>query len=183
MNYVYHVQKTKPTQHSVRGLRCMGLTPHILACRSTTVVLSLSLSLTRTSWHIYARTSTYTRIFTSSCRFKIFHMQALDENVKVKLSQFCHVPVCGWKDKTTYAEYFKIFIYQLCKRVLNWNCNFSEREHYHSVWRSQHLAHSFALKGKLFPRNFWNLPIWFHLLFLAAITCKWLFPCILVFFF
>ncbi|KAF3450124.1 hypothetical protein FNV43_RR06204 [Rhamnella rubrinervis] len=46
-------QKTKPTQHSVRGLRCMGLTPHILACRSTT---------------------------------------ALDENVKVKLSQFCHVP-------------------------------------------------------------------------------------------
>ncbi|XP_048323674.2 uncharacterized protein LOC107403358 [Ziziphus jujuba] len=45
-------QKTKPTQHSVRGLRCLGLTPHILACRSTT---------------------------------------ALEENVKVKLSQFCHV--------------------------------------------------------------------------------------------
>ncbi|PON83797.1 CTP synthase [Trema orientale] len=47
-------QKTKPTQHSVRGLRCLGLTPHLLACRSTT---------------------------------------ALDENVKVKLSQFCHVPI------------------------------------------------------------------------------------------
>ncbi|XP_062096453.1 uncharacterized protein LOC133802190 [Humulus lupulus] len=46
-------QKTKPTQHSVRGLRCLGLTPHLLACRSTT---------------------------------------ALEENVKVKLSQFCHVP-------------------------------------------------------------------------------------------
>lgn len=28
--------KTKPTQHSVRGLRSMGLTPNILACRSTT---------------------------------------------------------------------------------------------------------------------------------------------------
>ncbi|RDY04459.1 CTP synthase, partial [Mucuna pruriens] len=28
-------QKTKPTQHSVRGLRGQGLTPHILACRST----------------------------------------------------------------------------------------------------------------------------------------------------
>ncbi|KAJ0971769.1 hypothetical protein J5N97_019728 [Dioscorea zingiberensis] len=28
-------QKTKPTQHSVRGLRGLGLTPHILACRST----------------------------------------------------------------------------------------------------------------------------------------------------
>ncbi|XP_074587693.1 uncharacterized protein LOC141843536 [Curcuma longa] len=26
--------KTKPTQHSVRGLRGLGLTPHILACRS-----------------------------------------------------------------------------------------------------------------------------------------------------
>lgn len=46
-------QKTKPTQHSVRGLRGQGLTPHILACRSTV---------------------------------------ALDDNVKGKLSQFCHVP-------------------------------------------------------------------------------------------
>ncbi|KAA8537144.1 hypothetical protein F0562_029630 [Nyssa sinensis] len=46
-------QKTKPTQHSVRGLRSLGLTPNILACRSTT---------------------------------------ELDENVKGKLSQFCHVP-------------------------------------------------------------------------------------------
>ncbi|XVE99025.1 hypothetical protein REPUB_Repub03eG0161300 [Reevesia pubescens] len=47
-------QKTKPTQHSVRGLRGLGLTPNILACRST---------------------------------------KALDDNVKRKLSQFCHVPV------------------------------------------------------------------------------------------
>ncbi|XP_010538283.1 PREDICTED: CTP synthase-like [Tarenaya hassleriana] len=46
-------QKTKPTQHSVRGLRGLGLTPNILACRST---------------------------------------KALEENVKAKLSQFCHVP-------------------------------------------------------------------------------------------
>ncbi|PON38353.1 CTP synthase [Trema orientale] len=46
-------QKTKPTQHSVRGLRGLGLTPNILACRST---------------------------------------KALDENVKAKLAQFCHVP-------------------------------------------------------------------------------------------
>ncbi|PIA37564.1 hypothetical protein AQUCO_03000262v1 [Aquilegia coerulea] len=46
-------QKTKPTQHSVRGLRGLGLTPNILACRSST---------------------------------------ALDQNVKEKLSQFCHVP-------------------------------------------------------------------------------------------
>nr|XP_033516959.1 CTP synthase-like isoform X2 [Nicotiana tomentosiformis] len=47
-------QKTKPTQHSVRGLRSLGLTPNIIACRSTT---------------------------------------ALDDNVKEKLSRFCHVPV------------------------------------------------------------------------------------------
>ncbi|XP_019160384.1 PREDICTED: CTP synthase-like isoform X2 [Ipomoea nil] len=47
-------QKTKPTQHSVKGLRSLGLTPNILACRSTT---------------------------------------QLDENVKEKLSKFCHVPV------------------------------------------------------------------------------------------
>ncbi|KAL5220971.1 hypothetical protein ABZP36_025684 [Zizania latifolia] len=47
-------QKTKPTQHSVRGLRGLGLQPDILACRST---------------------------------------EPLEENVKAKLSQFCHVPI------------------------------------------------------------------------------------------
>ncbi|THU62585.1 hypothetical protein C4D60_Mb01t06660 [Musa balbisiana] len=47
-------QKTKPTQHSVRGLRGLGLIPNILACRSA---------------------------------------KPLEENVKEKLSQFCHVPV------------------------------------------------------------------------------------------
>ncbi|CAN1328033.1 CTP synthase [Linum perenne] len=47
-------QKTKPTQHSVRGLRGLGLTPDILACRSTS---------------------------------------PLEENVKQKLAQFCHVPL------------------------------------------------------------------------------------------
>ncbi|GKV24500.1 hypothetical protein SLEP1_g34107 [Rubroshorea leprosula] len=31
-------QKTKPTQHSVRGLRGLGLTPNILACRSATAL-------------------------------------------------------------------------------------------------------------------------------------------------
>ncbi|GKV24495.1 hypothetical protein SLEP1_g34102 [Rubroshorea leprosula] len=46
-------QKTKPTQHSVRLLRGLGLTPNILACRST---------------------------------------KALDDNVREKLSQFCHIP-------------------------------------------------------------------------------------------
>ncbi|PKU77595.1 CTP synthase 1-like [Dendrobium catenatum] len=49
-------QKTKPTQHSVRGLRGLGLTPNILACRSAS---------------------------------------PLDENVKEKLSQFCHVPIAN----------------------------------------------------------------------------------------
>ncbi|XP_049410258.1 uncharacterized protein LOC125873374 isoform X1 [Solanum stenotomum] len=47
-------QKTKPTQHSVRDLRSLGLTPNILACRSTT---------------------------------------ELEENVKEKISRFCHVPL------------------------------------------------------------------------------------------
>ncbi|CAL4901712.1 unnamed protein product [Urochloa decumbens] len=47
-------QKTKPTQHSVRGLRGLGLIPDILACRST---------------------------------------QPLEEQVKVKLAQFCHVSI------------------------------------------------------------------------------------------
>ncbi|XP_039025111.1 uncharacterized protein LOC120158302 [Hibiscus syriacus] len=31
--------KTKPTQHSVRELRALGLTPHLLACRSAQPLL------------------------------------------------------------------------------------------------------------------------------------------------
>ncbi|KAJ4772314.1 CTP synthase [Rhynchospora pubera] len=49
-------QKTKPTQHSVRELRALGLTPDLLACRSA---------------------------------------QPLMDSVKVKLSEFCHVPVAN----------------------------------------------------------------------------------------
>ncbi|XP_072960135.1 uncharacterized protein [Typha angustifolia] len=49
-------QKTKPTQHSVQRLRALGLTPSILACRST---------------------------------------KSLEDNVKEKLSRFCHVPVAN----------------------------------------------------------------------------------------
>ncbi|KAJ3687469.1 hypothetical protein LUZ61_016633 [Rhynchospora tenuis] len=49
-------QKTKPTQHSVRELRALGLMPDLLACRSA---------------------------------------QPLMDSVKVKLSEFCHVPVAN----------------------------------------------------------------------------------------
>eukprot|EP01018_Ginkgo_biloba_P028340 Gb_19183 [translate_table: standard] len=34
-------QKTKPTQHSVRELRALGLTPHLLACRSAQVAAAI----------------------------------------------------------------------------------------------------------------------------------------------
>ncbi|CAI8607026.1 unnamed protein product [Vicia faba] len=47
-------QKTKPTQHSVRQLRGLGLVPNLLACRSS---------------------------------------KELDDNVRGKLAQFCHVPL------------------------------------------------------------------------------------------
>ena len=39
---IFVLQKTKPTQHSVRELRSLGLTPNILACRSTKVMFSCS---------------------------------------------------------------------------------------------------------------------------------------------
>ncbi|VAH23588.1 unnamed protein product [Triticum turgidum subsp. durum] len=62
-------QKTKPTQHSVRGLRGLGLTPNMLACRST---------------------------------------KELEENVKEKLSQFCHVPVLKLSFSTTDNMYVQL---------------------------------------------------------------------------
>jgi CTP synthase (UTP-ammonia lyase) len=34
---IFFFQKTKPTQHSVRELRALGLTPHLLASRSAEV--------------------------------------------------------------------------------------------------------------------------------------------------
>ncbi|KAK1354293.1 CTP synthase [Heracleum sosnowskyi] len=39
---VVREQKTKPTQHSVRELRALGLTPHFLACRSAEPLLEAS---------------------------------------------------------------------------------------------------------------------------------------------
>ncbi|KVI08448.1 CTP synthase [Cynara cardunculus var. scolymus] len=44
--------KTKPTQHSVRGLRSMGLVPNLLACRSTTLQNIVSLYDVTNIWHI-----------------------------------------------------------------------------------------------------------------------------------
>ncbi|KAI8007319.1 CTP synthase, partial [Camellia lanceoleosa] len=45
-------QKTKPTQHSVRGLRSLGLTPNILACRSTTLNCTRLLGNISIFWRI-----------------------------------------------------------------------------------------------------------------------------------
>ncbi|KAF9587209.1 hypothetical protein IFM89_039568 [Coptis chinensis] len=75
-------QKTKPTQHSVRGLRGLGLTPNILACRSSTVFLFLALILL----------PVFNLVYVLKCSYLNFSGQALAENVKEKLSQFCHVP-------------------------------------------------------------------------------------------
>uniref|UniRef100_A0A0D3ERY9 CTP synthase n=1 Tax=Oryza barthii TaxID=65489 RepID=A0A0D3ERY9_9ORYZ len=66
-------QKTKPTQHSVRGLRGLGLAPDILACRST---------------------------------------EPLEENVKAKLSQFCHVP-----DQRAHEAILKVLDLQFVGKV------------------------------------------------------------------
>ncbi|XP_066361593.1 uncharacterized protein [Miscanthus floridulus] len=45
-------QKTKPTQHSVRGLRGLGLLPDILACRSTQIPNIINLHDVTNIWHI-----------------------------------------------------------------------------------------------------------------------------------
>ncbi|XP_058076138.1 uncharacterized protein LOC131224787 isoform X2 [Magnolia sinica] len=45
-------QKTKPTQHSVRELRALGLTPHLLACRSAQVGNILNIHDVPNIWHV-----------------------------------------------------------------------------------------------------------------------------------
>jgi CTP synthase len=78
-------QKTKPTQHSVRDLRGLGLSPNILACRST---------------------------------------KPLEDNVKAKLSQFCHVPVCN-----------------ICKTRLNLSlCTYKHCNHIYLICRWKTLS-------------------------------------------
>lgn len=84
----FQFQKTKPTQHSVRGLRGLGLTPNILACRSTKVHSSTFFPQIWFTGHILHEAAVITNFLNFIC-----HWQALDENVKAKLAQFCHVPV------------------------------------------------------------------------------------------
>ncbi|KVI04014.1 hypothetical protein Ccrd_017684 [Cynara cardunculus var. scolymus] len=45
-------QKTKPTQHSVRELRALGLTPHFLACRSAQAANILNIHDVPNIWHV-----------------------------------------------------------------------------------------------------------------------------------
>ncbi|XP_059074529.1 uncharacterized protein LOC131027416 isoform X3 [Cryptomeria japonica] len=45
-------QKTKPTQHSVRELRGLGLTPHLLACRSAQAGHILNIYDVSNIWHV-----------------------------------------------------------------------------------------------------------------------------------
>ncbi|PPD86871.1 hypothetical protein GOBAR_DD16182 [Gossypium barbadense] len=71
-------QKTKPTQHSVRELRALGLTPHLLACRSAQ----------GSSGDIESMP------FIEALRQLFFSVPLLD-NTKQKLSQFCHVPAAN----------------------------------------------------------------------------------------
>ncbi|KAL5997596.1 hypothetical protein ACLOJK_008526, partial [Asimina triloba] len=82
-------QKTKPTQHSVRGLRGLGLTPNILACRSTTVRLSLCLSV---SLYMQSVWEEKWNLKSGGNDVTTFGIMVLEENVMAKLSQFCHVP-------------------------------------------------------------------------------------------
>lgn len=133
--YIYHVQKTKPTQHSVRGLRGLGLTPHILACRSTTVCHYLFLCSTESHRQ---DTSFITLVW--GCKY-VLALQALDESVKGKLAQFCHVPVCGQDWCTCYAcisiKYLWFFeLYFFSWLLICLNNLFPERKYLHALWCS-----------------------------------------------
>ena len=71
-------QKTKPTQHSVRELRALGLTPRLLACRSADV--------SNHRWRHRGEEGNEVWSVVVWC-------QPLEQATKEKLSQFCHVPV------------------------------------------------------------------------------------------
>lgn len=129
------VQKTKPTQHSVRGLRSLGLTPNLLACRSTMVSLISQVFFLEV---FVARFWVYPYLEI------IMDMQELDVNVKEKLSRFCHVPVTWW-DAIYSTEFTYIPICWFPKWLLL--SLLAVREHSDSLWCPQHLAYSLALAG------------------------------------
>ncbi|XP_038876696.1 CTP synthase-like isoform X2 [Benincasa hispida] len=100
-------QKTKPTQHSVRGLRGLGLVPNILACRST---------------------------------------KELDENVKEKLAQFCHVPA---DNIITLYDVPNIWHIPLLLRVSDFfrHISFYARKDWNIFLQQDQKAHTALLKG------------------------------------
>lgn len=57
---LFTLQKTKPTQHSVRELRALGLTPDLLVCRSSQVSfiwLIENLNISITSFSLYYKSA------------------------------------------------------------------------------------------------------------------------------
>ncbi|KAF6166290.1 hypothetical protein GIB67_008718 [Kingdonia uniflora] len=82
-------QKTKPTQHSVRELRALGLTPHLLACRSAQMLIGVTKNSKTPSYE----TEEPVDEGAPEDREQSTTGKPLLENTKEKLSQFCHVPV------------------------------------------------------------------------------------------
>lgn len=90
---LFYFLKTNPTQHSVRGLRGLWLTPNIIACRSAKVLLYMCV------WNVYLK--------------KMSIWRPLEENAKEKLSQFCHVPA---------RRLMSLHFFSLTSLPLLWEC-------------------------------------------------------------
>jgi CTP synthase (UTP-ammonia lyase) len=134
----FNLQKTKPTQHSVRQLRGLGLIPNLLACRSSKVCLFLFAFSFHPQWFSA----------NNDWMFLCCPYQELDENVKAKLSQFCHVPVTDTKElSNTFSLHLslKSYIYIISKQTCE---SAAVIKHTHTLWCSKYLAHSFAVTSK-----------------------------------
>lgn len=70
----FSMQKTKPTQHSVRELRALGLTAHLLACRSAQVGQFRLRDVCRFAWGLAGRAE-----FSGQKVFAVFHWELVEK--------------------------------------------------------------------------------------------------------
>lgn len=108
-NVMFAVCRKRNRPNTVYGDSDLWVWSHISWLVAARRLSSLLLfSLLKTQMHTRARAHKHIWFFVLA-KLKVLYLQALDENVKVKLSQFCHVPVSDHTEKWVLQITWKFF--------------------------------------------------------------------------
>ena len=139
LKFVLLLQKTKPTQHSIRDLRGLGLSPDIIACRSTKVYLLILVS------------SPLVLLYIIKTLIILFFFSPVGTWRECKRKAISILLCSGMMGSLLLSSLLEIS--GLLVFLISFQCLlFSGAEYLISPWCSQHLAHSLVAQGIIIQR-------------------------------